>query len=131
MSKLVVIIDDSATVRKIVEVSLRRIGIACLGYTDGVEALRELAKHKEIVPDLVLLDIGLPKMDGYRVAQLLRARPAYQETVIVMLSGRDGMLDRLKGRLSGARTYLAKPFKTQELLEVIISHLGMSVLLPS
>src|SRR5579884_3722091 len=108
MQKLVMVIDDSLPVRKIIEVSLRRKGIACLSYSDSIEALRDLAAHKDLIPDLVLLDVGLPTLDGYRIAQALRSRSSYQQTVIIMLSGRDGVLDRLKGRLAGAKVYISK-----------------------
>ena len=123
--KQVMIIDDSLTVRKIVEVCLRRKGIACSSYASGYEALRALSARKETVPDLVFLDVGLPKMDGYRVAQHLKAKQEYKETVIVMLSGHSGMLDRLKGRLSGARNYMTKPFKTDDILSVVYESLNI------
>ena len=125
MRKQVMIIDDSLTVRKIVEVSLRRQGIACSCYENGFEALRALASHRETVPDLVFLDVGLPKMDGYKVAQHLKARQEYKDTVIVMLSGHAGVLDRLKGRLSGARNYMTKPFKTDDILSVASAYLNV------
>jgi DNA-binding response OmpR family regulator len=124
MSKFVMVIDDSATVRKIVETCLRREGFEVNGFNDGVEAMRWLTEPQSRVPDLVLLDIGLPKMDGYEVARRLKSKPQFGNTVIVMLSRRDGVIDRLKGRLAGARDYIAKPFKTQEIISVIESYLG-------
>ena len=125
MYKQVMIIDDSLTVRKIVEVSLRRKGIACSCYASGFDALRALSAQKEVVPDLVFLDVGLPKMDGYRVAQRFKAREEYKDTVIVMLSGHTGVLDRLKGRLAGARNYITKPFKTDDLLSLVSEYLDI------
>ncbi len=74
MSKLVMIIDDSVTVRKIVEVSLRREGIEYVSYSNGIEAVRALTEKKHVAPDLVFLDISLPRMDGYQFAQYLRSR---------------------------------------------------------
>jgi twitching motility two-component system response regulator PilG len=124
MSKLVMVIDDSPTVRKIVETCLRREGFEVIGFSDGVEAMRWLMEPQSRVPDLVLLDIGLPKMDGYEVARRLKSKPQFGNTVIVMLSRRDGVIDRLKGRLAGAREYISKPFKTQELISVVESYLG-------
>jgi twitching motility two-component system response regulator PilG len=124
MSKLVMIIDDSVTVRKIVEVSLRREGIDYVSYSNGIEAVRALTERRNLVPDLVFLDISLPRMDGYQFAQYLKSQPQYDNTVIVMLSGHIGVLDRLKGRLSGARNYLTKPFKTQDILFVVHEYLG-------
>lgn len=124
MSQLVMIIDDSATVRKIIEVSLKREGFAYAGYPDGIEALRAITEKRQPVPDLVLLDIGLPKMDGYNIARYLKAKPQFRETVIVMLSERHGVIDRLKGRLAGAQDYMTKPFRTEEVLSVVRSHLN-------
>ena len=125
MSKLVMVIDDSATVRKIVETCLSREGFEVESFQDGVDAIRWLAGPQARVPDLVILDIGLPKMDGYEVARRLKTKPQFSSTVIVMLSRRDGVIDKLKGRLAGAKDYLTKPFKTQELISVIESHLGV------
>ena len=125
MSKLVMVIDDSTTVRKIIETCLRRQGFNVLGFSDGVEAMRWLMEPTSRVPDLVLLDIGLPKMDGYEVARRLKIKPQFSNTVIVMLSRRDGMIDRLKGRLAGAKDYITKPFKTQDIISVTESYLGV------
>ena len=128
MSKLVMVIDDSATVRKIVETCLGREGFEVLGFQDGLDAIRWLGGPQARVPDLVILDIGLPKMDGYEVARRLKTKSQFSNTVIVMLSRRDGVIDKLKGRLAGAKDYLTKPFKTQELISVIESHLGVPLL---
>jgi len=119
------VIDDSTTVRKIIETCLRRQGFQVMGFPDGVEAIRWLMEPASRVPDLVLLDIGLPKMDGYEVARRLKIKPQFSNTVIVMLSRRDGMIDRLKGRLAGAKDYITKPFKTQDIISVTESYLGM------
>ena len=124
MSKLVMIIDDSLTVRKIMETSLKREGFASVSYSDGIEALRALNERRHPIPDLVLLDIGLPKMDGYEVARQLKTKQQFGNTTIVMVSQRDGMIDRLKGRLAGAKDYITKPFKTQEVMTIVHSHLG-------
>ena len=125
MSKLVMVIDDSMTVRKIVETCLSREGFEVKSFADGVEAMRWFTTPQARIPDLVILDIGLPKMDGYDVARRLKARPQFNNTVIVMLSRRDGVIDRLKGRLAGAKDYLTKPFKTQDLVATIEAHLGV------
>ena len=125
MSKLVMVIDDSTTVRKIIETCLRRQGFNVLGFSDGVEAMRWLMEPTSRAPDLVVLDIGLPKMDGYEVARRLKIKPQFSNTVIIMLSRRDGMIDRLKGRLAGAKDYIAKPFKTQDIVSITESYLGV------
>jgi len=125
MSKLVMVIDDSTTVRKIIETCLGRQGFQVLGFPDGVEAMRWLMEPTSRMPDLVFLDIGLPKMDGYEVARRLKTKPQLSNAVIVMLSRRDGMIDRLKGRLAGAKDYITKPFKTQDIISVTESYLGI------
>jgi twitching motility two-component system response regulator PilG len=124
MSKLVMIIDDSLTVRKIMETSLRREGFASVSYSDGIEALRALNEKRHPIPDLVILDIGLPKMDGYEVARHLKTKQQFGNTTIVMLSKRDGVIDRLKGRLAGAKEYITKPFRTQDVMSIIHAHLS-------
>ena len=123
MNKLVMIIDDSLVVRTIVEVSLKREGVASISYTDGKEAIRALASRQDLVPDLLFLDIGLPGMDGYKVAQYFKAK--YKHTIVVMLTAHDGVLDRLKGRLAGAQNYITKPFRTQDIHFVLSEYLGM------
>ncbi len=119
----VMVIDDSVVVRKIVETSLGRAGITCVGFRDGYEALRALKTEMEQPPDLVLLDINLPRIDGFDLLRLLRSHPAFDQMVVVILSSRDSVLDRVKCRLAGARAYLVKPFRTQDLLEVVTSYL--------
>lgn len=126
MSKLVMIVDDSLTVRKIIETSLRREGFESVSFTDGIEALRAITEQRLMrIPDLVILDIGLPKMDGYEFARRLKNKPQFNHTVIIMLTSRDGVIDRLKGRLAGAKDYITKPFRTQDVISVLHSHLGV------
>jgi twitching motility two-component system response regulator PilG len=126
MSKLVMIVDDSLTVRKIIETSLRREGFDSVSYADGLDALRAITEqHIKRIPDVVILDIGLPKMDGYEFARRLRTKPQFNNTIIIMLTNRDGVIDRLKGRLAGAKDYITKPFRTQDVISVLHSHLGV------
>ena len=124
MSKFVLVVDDSLTVRKMLEICLRRAGYEVKSCEDGVQALLWLNTAQARTPDLIFVDLGLPKLDGYEVIRLLRARPALEHTILVILSRRDGVLDRLKGRLVGAHAYLTKPFKTQEILAVVQAKLG-------
>jgi twitching motility two-component system response regulator PilG len=124
MSRLVLVIDDSATVRKVIEVCLKRAGYQVMGFLDGVEAIRWLTTPQAHQPHLVFLDIEMPRMDGYAVAQYLKARPQFRDIVIVMLSARNGVLDRLKGRLAGADDYLTKPCTTQTILAIVRVYLG-------
>lgn len=119
----VAIIDDSVVVRKIVETSMSRVGITCLSFSDGYEALRAFNRELAQPPDLVFLDINLPRIDGFDLLRLLKSHPRFEQVVIVILSSRDSVLDRVKCRLAGARAYLIKPFRTQELLEVVSAYL--------
>ncbi len=122
---LILVIDDSLTVRKIVEVTLQRADFAVLSFADGLTALRWLASAEATHPALVLLDIELPGMDGYEVARYLRTLPRGVLTRLVMLSRRDGVVDRLKSRLVGAQEHLCKPFKVADLLAVVQATLGL------
>ena len=119
----VAVIDDSVVVRKIIETSMSRIGVDCLSFHDGYEALRAFHTQLEHPPDLIFLDINLPRVDGYDLLRLLRSRPEFDHTAIVILSSRDGVLDRVKCRLAGAHAYLAKPFRTQDLLQLVATYL--------
>jgi len=135
--KLILVVDDSPTVRNILETCLSREGFVVHTFSDGVEMMRWLIGSEGRVPDLVILDICLPKMDGYEVAQRLKAKPHFAHSIIIMLSRRDSVIDRLKGRLAGASAYLIKPFQTQELVSVVKAQLGLAlsnehaILLPS
>lgn len=120
----ILVIDDSLTVRKIMEATHRRQGFALQTFGDGVEALRWLHEHPTVIPSLVYLDICLPRMDGYDVARTLRSKPHLAAVPIVMLTGRDGMLDRLKGRLAGARGSITKPFRGEEILVQTLYYTG-------
>jgi DNA-binding response OmpR family regulator len=112
-----VVIDDSITVRAIMETTHRRCGFALQTFADGVEALQWFQRHATVIPSLIYLDVCLPRMDGYDVARHFRRCPRLATVPIVMLSGRDGVLDRLKGRLAGAHGYLTKPFRGEEIVQ--------------
>ena len=114
MSKLVMIIDDSLIVRKIIETSLKREGIQSVSYADGVEALLALNERRCPVPDLVILDIGLPKMDGISVLEAWRR--AGRAMPVLLLTARDRWSDKVQGFDAGADDYVAKPFHLEEVL---------------
>jgi twitching motility two-component system response regulator PilG len=119
----IIVVDDSITIRKIVETSLSRAGYKVFGYADGITALRWLMQETNQVPGLILLDVDLPRMDGYKVAQHIRANPRLISMEIIMISGHDGIIDRVKGRLVGAKAYLTKPFRTADLLSMVQQYL--------
>ena len=119
----ILVIDDSLTVRKIMEATHRREGFSLRAFGDGVEALQWLHNHPTMVPLLVYLDICMPRMDGYAVAHYLHSQPHLSAIPIVMLTSRDGILDRVKGRLAGARGYITKPFRSEEILSATREYL--------
>jgi twitching motility two-component system response regulator PilG len=124
IKRLVMIVDDSATVRKIVEVSLSREGYEVVSAPDGVEALRYLLAPQTRLPDLILLDIEMPRMDGYQLAMNIRKRPHLVRIPLVILSRRAGVIDKLKARLAGVRSYLTKPFTEQDLGALVADFIG-------
>ena len=116
MAHTVLVIDDSPTVRKIMETSLQRAGMTPFTFPDGLEAIHALTARQVPLPDAIILDVGLPKMDGYAVARALRRQPALNQIIIMMLSGHDGRLDKLRGRLAGANVYVTKPFQPAQVI---------------
>jgi twitching motility two-component system response regulator PilG len=120
MSNLVMIVDDSLTVRKILEVSLKRAGVDVVTCNDGMAALETLTSGTLTrLPDVIILDVMMPKLNGFALARLLRSKSYLRNIPIVMLTSRDGMLSQVRGRIAGATEYLTKPFKTQEVIEVV------------
>jgi twitching motility two-component system response regulator PilG len=114
--RLILAVDDSLTVRKIVSITLERRGYSVLTAADGMQALSRLGER---APDLVLLDITMPRMDGYQVCKAIRQHPATKRIPVVMLSGKDGFFDKVKGKLVGATDYITKPFREERLLDAI------------
>jgi twitching motility two-component system response regulator PilG len=113
---LVLVVDDSPTVRKLVGVTLESCGYRAVMAADGMQAL---ARLDESVPDLVLLDIAMPKLDGYRVCRMIKSNQRTRLVPVVMLSGKDGLFDRLRGRAAGADDYMTKPVDRQTLLRAL------------
>lgn len=118
----IMIVDDSQTVRGMVRRTLERLGYQILEAQDGFEALAHLANRR---PDLILLDITMPRMDGYKVCRLIKENESTRHIPVVMLSGKDGFFDKVKGKLAGAADYITKPFEQSELFLAIQSHLDM------
>lgn len=125
---LVMVIDDSPTVRKIVEVTLKRTGYRVRSFVDGVEAIKWLlAPDQHEVPALLFLDIHLPKMNGYQVARYLKGREQFAGISIVMLTRCNGLVDLFKAKLYGVVDYITKPFTTDEIIEVARKFAGAPV----
>jgi twitching motility two-component system response regulator PilG len=112
----ILIVDDSASVRKLVELTLRRSGFSVISAVSGVAALATLAETR---PDLILLDVMLVSLDGFQLCRAIRNYPDYAQTPIIILSGRESASDRQSGIDAGVDAYLTKPFKPNELTEIV------------
>lgn len=112
----VMVIDDSRTIRRTAETLLRKEGYQVLAATDGFEALSMIADNK---PDLIFLDVMMPRLDGYQTCALLKHHQVFRHTPVVMLSSKDGLFDRARGRVVGSDNYMTKPFTRDDLLKVI------------
>lgn len=117
----VLVIDDSKTIRRTAETLLTKAGYEVQTAEDGFEAL---GKVLEFRPDLVFLDIMMPRLDGYHTCALIKGNANLRHIPVVMLSSKDGLFDRAKGRLVGAELYLSKPFTGEELLQAVQRHLN-------
>lgn len=115
----VMVIDDSKTIRRTAETLLKKEGFEVITATDGFEALSMIADHQ---PDLILLDIMMPRLDGYQTCALIKHHRVFRRTPVVMLSSKDGLFDRARGRVVGSDNYITKPFTREELLSVIEQH---------
>jgi twitching motility two-component system response regulator PilG len=113
---VVMVIDDSPTIRKLVAVTLERQGYKVVIAADGMQAISKL---NETSPDLVLLDINMPYMDGHQVCKVLKGNSATKQVPIVMLSGKDGFIDKVRARISGATEFITKPVDPNILLAVV------------
>jgi twitching motility two-component system response regulator PilG len=129
--KLVLVIDDSPMICRIVEFSLREYGINTISFYSGVDALNALQDGVVPVPDLVLLDINLPVMNGYDVAGMLNGNRTFRRNgrpvPIVMLSGKDGLFDRIRARRAGAEDFISKPFKQPDFIRKVFSILELEL----
>jgi twitching motility two-component system response regulator PilG len=118
--KVILVVDDSPTVRKIVKVTLTKMGYRVVMAEDGLEALTKIEDEK---PDLILLDIIMPHLDGYQLCSLIKKKPHYKHIPVVMLSGKDGFFDKVRGRLAGSTGYITKPFQPDVLTETVEKNL--------
>ena len=118
----VMVVDDSKTIRRTAETLLRKEGFEVVTAVDGFEALGKIVDYQ---PDIVFLDIMMPRLDGYQTCALIKHHHIFRNTPVVMLSSRDGLFDRARGRVVGSDRYITKPFTKEELLAVI-AHYGSS-----
>lgn len=119
--KKILVVDDSPTVRKLISGKLEKCGHEVICAVDGMDAL---AKVNDAVPDLVLLDITMPRMDGYQVCKLLRGNEMTKDVPVVMISGKDGFFDKVRGKMAGTTNYITKPFGPETLMKTINEYIG-------
>lgn len=115
----VMVIDDSKTIRRTAETLLKKEGCEVVTATDGFEALAKIADHQ---PDIIFVDIMMPRLDGYQTCALIKNNQVYRRTPVIMLSSKDGLFDKARGRIVGSEQYLTKPFTRDELLGAIRKH---------
>lgn len=112
----VMVIDDSKTIRRTAETLLKKAGCDVITATDGFEALSVIADNH---PDIIFVDIMMPRLDGYQTCALIKNNKEFQQTPVIMLSSKDSLFDRARGRVVGSDQYLTKPFTKEELLGAI------------
>jgi twitching motility two-component system response regulator PilG len=115
----VMVIDDSNTIRRSAEIFLAQAGCQVVLAEDGFDALAKIADHH---PDVIFVDIMMPRLDGYQTCALIKKNPRLAPTPVIMLSSRDGLFDRARGRMAGSDEYLTKPFTKDSLLKAVASH---------
>jgi twitching motility two-component system response regulator PilG len=115
----VMVLDDSKTIRRTAETLLKKEGCEVITATDGFEALAKIADEK---PHIIFVDIMMPRLDGYQTCALIKNNRVFKRTPVVMLSSKDGLFDRARGRIVGSDQYLTKPFTKDELLGAIRQH---------
>src|SRR5438270_6766795 len=117
----VLVIDDSKTIRRTAETLLAKEGCEVFTAVDGFDALAKIADHQ---PDIVFVDIMMPRLDGYQTCSLIKHNKVFRSIPVIMLSSKDGLFDRARGRIVGSEHYLTKPFTKDELLSAIETHIG-------
>jgi len=115
----VMVIDDSKTIRRTAETLLKKEGCDVMTAVDGFEALAKISDQQ---PHIIFVDIMMPRLDGYQTCALIKHNQMFKATPVIMLSSKDGIFDKARGRIVGAEQYLTKPFTREELLGAIRKH---------
>ena len=118
----VMVIDDSKTIRRTAETLLKKEGCDVVTATDGFEALAKISDQQ---PQIIFVDIMMPRLDGYQTCALIKNNTMFRSTPVIMLSSKDGIFDKARGRIVGAEQYLTKPFTREELLGAIRKHVDL------
>ncbi len=117
----VMVIDDSKTIRRTAETLLKKSGCEVVTAVDGFEALSKILEHR---PDIIFVDIMMPRLDGYQTCALIKNNKMFKDIPVIMLSSKDGLFDRARGRIVGSEQYLTKPFTKDELLGAITRYVN-------
>ena len=120
----VLVIDDSNTIRRSAEMFLRQAGYEVILAEDGFDALAKISDHH---PRVIFIDIMMPRLDGYQTCALIKQNPKLKSTPVIMLSSKDGVFDRARGRLAGSDRYLTKPFTKEGLIDAVNEYVKPSV----
>jgi twitching motility two-component system response regulator PilG len=115
----VLVIDDSNTIRRSAEIFLKQGGYEVLLAEDGFDALSKVNDH---APDIIFCDILMPRLDGYQTCAIIKRNPKFAGTPVIMLSSKDGLFDKARGRMVGSQDYLTKPFTKDQLLQAVAAH---------
>jgi twitching motility two-component system response regulator PilG len=115
----VLVIDDSNTIRRSAEIFLKQGGHEVVLAEDGFDALAKLSDYQ---PDLVFCDILMPRLDGYQTCAIIKRNPIFAGVPVIMLSSKDGLFDKARGRMVGSQDYLTKPFTKDQLLKAVLAH---------
>jgi len=115
----ILIVDDSATIRRSAETMLANEGCTVFTAENGFEALSKITRHQ---PDLIFVDIMMPRLDGYQTCAIIKNNAEFRDTPVVMLTSKDGLFDMARGRVVGSDQYLTKPFTREELLGAVKQH---------
>jgi twitching motility two-component system response regulator PilG len=117
----VMVIDDSNTIRRSAEIFLKAAGCEVILAEDGFDALAKIADQH---PQVIFVDIMMPRLDGYQTCALIKRNAKFKSTPVIMLSSKDGLFDRARGRMAGSDQYLTKPFTQDSLIEAINNYIG-------
>jgi twitching motility two-component system response regulator PilG len=115
----VMVIDDSNTIRRSAEIFLGQVGCKVLLAEDGFDALAKITDHH---PDVIFVDIMMPRLDGYQTCTLIKKNARLRSTPVIMLSSKDGLFDRARGKMVGSDEYLTKPFTKDSLIKAVAAH---------
>ncbi len=118
--KMILVVEDSSTTRKVIAITLSRHGYRVVEAADGLEALSKISEER---PDLIMLDVILPKMDGYKILSIIKGNKEFKSIPVIMLTSKDGFINKMKGKMAGSSAYLTKPFDPDKMIAEVGKHI--------